>query len=337
MLAFIGSVLWSKCHKNVLCVCCFLFASVSFVALPTVAASTPAIEADAEQAAQATLKDRSLVNQSRNALLRATDNKAVVEDSARSLFVASGLFELIEQIPISTAESFEQALTVDSLPIIFSDIDQTLIRNAVRSAFKFETFDKYMVGALRNTMSDVERGDMLDWYVTDLGARVRKAELQNSLLTEQKRFEEYQTYLTHYPAGVVRQKVIESLDATMRSTESAVDMMLNIQIAFNLSLSRFLPEEQRLSRHEILGMVRQHEQELLSQYREQTKDVLLFTYHDLSDDDLSELDEQLASNSGQAFVAAINDGIKKAMFAASLDLGDELGALLNTPPTGPGI
>jgi len=261
----------------------------------------------------------------------------LIDDSARALFVSSGLYELIEQIPLSTASSFELALTVDRLPDIFSDIEPEYIRRVVHDAFKFETFDKYMVREFRNGMSDDARTEMLDWYASNLGARVRQAELDNSLLSEQQRFEDYQTYLLRYPASSERTQLIHNLDETMQSTESAVDMMINIQIAFNLSLTRFMPEEQRLSRTEILEMANEDKPAWLAQYRQQTEEVLLFTYQDLDDEDLKQLDSTLASESGQAFVISINEGIKKGMFAASLDLGDGLGALLKDQSQSPGI
>lgn len=262
---------------------------------------------------------------------------SIETDNARSLFLSSGLQELVEKIPTSTASSFEDALTVDRLPDIFLDIDEGLIRDAVRDAFKFETFDNYMLKQLRHGMDNPAREQMLSWYETDLGLRVRQAEIKNSLLTEQKRFEEFQVYLKRYPTTMKRDHLIRQLDDTMNSTDSAVDMMINIQIAFNLSLSRFLPEEQRFTRQELMDMVNEDEQALLAYYRQQTIDVLLFTYQELNDEELSRLDATLSTNAGQAFVAAINDGIKKAMFAASLDLGDGLGELLENNTRGPGI
>lgn len=262
---------------------------------------------------------------------------SVVQSSAQSLYRLSGLHDLIEQIPTSTASSFESALTVDRLPEIFTGIDQNLIRSAVHNAFKMETFDRYMVKELSSSMDDAARLDMLAWYATDLGSRVRQAELENSLLSEQHRFIEFQNYLNRYPASEQRVQIVQGLDETMRSTESAVDMMINIQVAFNLSLSPFMPAEQRLTRQDILDMVKGQEQQLLEHYKQQTKEVLLFTYQDLSDVELEKLDRTLSTDAGQAFVAAINDGIKKGMFAASLDLGDGLGALIQVDGHNQGI
>lgn len=272
-----------------------------------------------------------------NATHHVVSQVSVVQNSAQSLYRLSGLHDLIEQIPTSTASSFESALTVDRLPEIFTGIDQNLIRSAVHNAFKMETFDRYMVKELSSSMDNAARLELLAWYATDLGERVRQAELANSLLSEQNRFIEFQNYLNRYPASEQREQIVQGLDETMRSTESAVDMMINIQVAFNLSLSPFMPEEQRLSRQDILDMVKGQEQQLLEHYKQQTKEVLLFTYQDLSDDELKKLDSTLSTDAGQAFVSAINDGIKKGMFAASLDLGDGLGALIQVDGRNQGI
>lgn len=270
--------------------------------------------------------------------LEVSSTELLVEDTtAHALFSASGLQALVQQIPTSTASSFEAALTADQLPVLFAQVDQESIRQAVSHAFKLETFDKYMIKELDTGMSLLQREQMLDWYASDLGSRGKQAELDNSLLTQQARFIDFQNLIAAYPVSAKREQLILNLDYTMKSTESAVDMMTSIQMAFNLSLSRFMPEEMRLSRQEMLALAEQDTDQLLEQYEQQTQDVLLFTYQDLNDDELGQLDDALATDAGQKFVLAINNGIKKAMFAASLDLGDGLGALLNENPRGPGI
>jgi len=257
--------------------------------------------------------------------------------SAEDLFINSGLKILLQQIPASTATSFEDALSSGELPDAFNGIDPKHIRGAIRNAFKFETFNRYLVKELENQMSQISRQRMLDWYETDIGKRVKHAELDNSLLFAAERFEQYRVYLARYPASFERLKIIDELDKTMRSTESAVDMMTNMQVAFNLSLSRFMPKDMQLSRQDIVAMVNEHQDQLLSEYRVQTREVLLFTYQDLNIDELEILDKMLATEAGREFVEAINNGIKKGMFAASLDLGDGLGALINDQSSNPGI
>ncbi len=260
-----------------------------------------------------------------------------VDNSADELFAASGLKKLVEQIPASTAASFEVALTADQLPILFSAVDEESIRLAVNNAFKQATFNKYLLKELRQGMSQSARQTMLDWYAGELGQRVVKAELENSLLTSQTRFEDYQYFLQRYPVDPVREQLMLNLDYTMKSTEAAVEMMTNIQVAFSVSLARFMPKEYRLSRQEIIDMVESNHEYLWVEYTTQTLEVLLFTYQELSNEELVELNDVLGTQAGQAFVVAINNGIKKGMFASSLDLGDGLGALLDQAPLSPGI
>lgn len=259
------------------------------------------------------------------------------DETAKQLYNASGLKELIAQIPLSTARSFETSLSAQQLPELFKSVDEESIRGAVKKAFNTEVFDKYLLKELHNGMSRVSRDEMLNWYTTDLGGRVKQAEIDNSLLTAQTRFEDYQLFIRRYPVNDVREKLVLGLDTTMKSTDSAVDMMTNIQVAFNLSLSRFMPAEQRLSRQQIVDMAKQNQEALLSQYKQQTHEVLLFTYQALSNDDLVLLNEMLGTDAGQQFVAAINSGIKKGLFSASLDLGDGLGMLLDNAEQNPGI
>jgi len=277
------------------------------------------------------------INDTSNKSGSSLNKDSVNDSSAMKLFVSSGLKELVGRIPVSTASSFEAALNAEQLPDLFLVVDQEAVGDAVSDAFKAETFNKYLVQELNNSMSEQAREYMLTWYASALGTRVKQAEIDNSLLTEHARFDNYMVFLKHYPVDATREALIEKLDVTMKSTESAIDMMSGIQVAFNLSLTRFMPEEHRLSRQQILQMVEQSESELLSHYKEKTKAVLLFTYQALNDDDLALLNETLATDAGQDFIVATNAGIKKGMFAASLDLGDGLGALLDALPQNSGI
>jgi len=250
--------------------------------------------------------------------------------------VADGV-DVVAHIPTSTAQSFEGALTAQQLPDLFNAVDENAIRRVVNESFQVDTFDKYLLKEFNNAMDEASRQEMLAWYASSMGARARQAELDNTLLTQEQRFEDYQVFLRRYPVEPIRQQLILNLDFTLNATEAAVDMMTSMQVAFNMSLSQFMPAEYRLGRQEILDMVKQDQELLLQQYEQQTQEVLLFTYQELSNEELAQLDEAMATDAGQAFVTAINNGIKKGMFAASLDLGDGLGALVEQAPQSPGI
>jgi len=282
-------------------VCCVVFSSLLI--------TTGAIAADInlEQPSTRNLPAYFLADSSTQAST-ATSIDSTKATSAENLYIESGLKELIGQIPVSTARSFEAALTAQQLPDLFLAVDQEDVAEAVNNAFKVETFDKYLVQQLNNAMSEESREFILQWYASPLGMRVKQAEIDNSLLTDHDRFDNYQVFLRHYPADAAREELIQQLDVTLKSTEAALDMMSSIQIAFNLSLTRFMPEEHRLSRQEIVDLAERSQQELLLHYQKKTKDVLLFTYQALNDEDLVKLNEVLGTDAGQEFVVAINNG-----------------------------
>lgn len=259
------------------------------------------------------------------------------EGSATRLFVASGLSELIEQVPSSTAQAFETSLITDGLPARFQSVDIDSVRDAVHSSFSDDTFDRFLLKEMELSMTEQARQSMLSWYASPLGHRVKQAETKNTLLQDRKRFQAFQQQLLLTEVEPEREQIIYRLDETMQSSEAAVDMMTNMQMAFNISLSSFLPQDQRLSQNEIQRLANQNRSHLVSQYRSQTREVLLYTYQEFSNYELQQLNRTLASEAGQQFVRAINEGIKKGMFASSLDLGDALGALLPLEHRGSGI
>jgi len=258
-------------------------------------------------------------------------------DSSTALFAASGLEELVDSIPKSTVSSFETALTADELPLLFETVSKSEVRGALKSAFQSSTFSGYLLKEINASMQEPSRLLLLNWYESPLGQRVRIAEVENSLLNSPDRFAQFQQDLTRMRLDSTREELIKQIDDTMLITESAVDMMINVQVAFNMSLSRFVPENDRLSSADIVEMANAQLAYLMTHYRQQSRELLLFTYQDFSNEELAQINKVFAQDAGREFVKAINSGIAKGMFAASLDLGDALGVHLDRHSNNPGI
>ncbi len=256
---------------------------------------------------------------------------------ASELYKESGLQDLVQQIPASTTRSFDDLVFGSELPVFLDQIDMPALRVAVPEAFSVHRIESQLMEEIDARLDEADISGLLAWYRTPLGQRVRTAEQDYSLLTHQDQFTAFQRAKSLDPAADDRIELINRLDKTMAATESAVDTMMTIQIAFAMSLSPVLPLEQQLSMDAIVRMARENQNQLIELYRLQTRDALLFIYQDLSIDDLQAFNMQLTTVAGQRFVIAGNRGLTKGMFAAGIALGESISELVSPLPIGPSI
>lgn len=251
-----------------------------------------------------------------------------VGNTEHDLAALSGMSEQIQRIPGSTISAFETILDTGQLPALFNTLNTIELRDALGQSFSEAKFNRQLLSQLRNQLSAQERDQLIRWYQSPLGHRIKQAELDYSMLTSGSEFALYQQTLEIDSIDATRLQLIRQLDKTMQTTTSAVDMMTSMQVAFNVSLSQALPLEQRLSIEQLLSMADQQKPGLYEVYREQSQALLLFMYQQFSDAELLVLENELASVAGQKFVHAVNLSIQKALFNASQELGERVAEML---------
>lgn len=263
-----------------------------------------------------------------SSLNNAEERAVFISPEVKQLMELSGMKELLQQIPDSTASSFEEVLDVGDIPKLLQELHPDDMRQAVLQAFNEAQFEKTIASKIASTLGADDVNEMISWYSSQLGKRIRHAETTKSLLNAHAAFVEYQQKLKDQPPSLSRAKLAERLDDSMKTTESAVEMMINMQIAFNLSLGVALPEERRLNTETIITLANQEKPKLLDSFRRNTRELLLFIYNDFNDAELRTFKKVLDTEAGQGFLTAINSGINTAMFDASLALGESLSRLV---------
>ncbi len=256
---------------------------------------------------------------------------------AKELLNASGLQELVEKIPASTNTSFQSLLSQDGLPEPFKDVQIADLKAAISDAFNVDRFEQQLSNAVVSSIDETELSVLMQWYESELGQKFKEAELKYSLLNNDNDFEQFQATLAYQEIDPARSSLMRQLDNTMLVSESAVDMLANINIAFNVSLSSIIPESQRLGIEEIKQRVSAQKPGIVESYRQYSHDLLMYMYQDFSLLELNDLNTVLASEAGQEFVHAANSGINRGMFGASLELGQSIASLVQSQQAGPGI
>jgi midasin (ATPase involved in ribosome maturation) len=155
-----------------------------------------------------------------------------------------------------------------------------------------------------------------------LGEKVVQAETTYSQLLHPDRFIEFQNELRKIPPSEARYAAVKSLDDAMSVTKSAVDTMLNMQLAFTLSIMQAVPVEDQVPAAQIIEQTEAQRPLLYEHYQQMSSESILFTYQNFTLEELGELRAVMEQPAGKQFVHAINEGLEIGIFDASATLGE---------------
>lgn len=248
---------------------------------------------------------------------------------AQTLMQLSGFDDQLEVLPKAVNDSFEQLMVQDGVVEPFEQRDIPELQQAVASVFQTQNLRNTVLSEMRGTMSANEIRLLVDFYSSERGVLIREAELNNGILEHSGRFQQWYKETGFYGLDDDRQFAVEELELAMQATEGAVDAMIGMQVAMQVSLSPALPVEQRLSAKELLIAAQEQRDELTRAYRESSLATIAFVFKDRPVDDLRAYTQVLKTNAGQNFVASINTGLTKGLFNAAEQLGVSIQEILS--------
>jgi len=251
-------------------------------------------------------------------VLAASSAQAGVSALAMQLYDVSGLRQQIAMIP------------AESMPLEFESLDHQAMRAAVPQSFSEVRLQSEMLSALE-LVKEPHLQRMVQWFDSDLGAKVKQAELNNSLLSNQVRYAEFQLALVEQPVSDSRRKLAERLDASLGVSESAADTLINVQIGFTLSIMHAAGVS--IDAEDYSQSIKTNRAHIVDSYRKGSVETILFIYQSLSDDELSRYADTMRQQAARKFIDASNTGIANGMLAASSTLGTAIGRMFEAAPS----
>jgi hypothetical protein len=131
-----------------------------------------------------------------------------------------------------------------------------------------------------------------------------------------------------YGLDYERQRAIHDLERAMQVTVGAVDAMIGMQVAMQVSLSPVLPAIERLGAKQLLLAAQEQRPELTRVYRQSSLETLAFVFQEQSTDAIRAYSAMLKTNAGQRYVIALNEGMTRGLFNAAEQLGISIQEIL---------
>ena len=249
--------------------------------------------------------------------------------NVQTLMALSGFDDQLEVLPNAVRNSFHELMVNDGVVAPFEPVDIPKMKKAVADVFETDALRHTVVEELRSSMSVNELDRLIQFYSSERGIAMRQSELENSILEHSDRFQEWHQQTGMYGLDRERQNVIRDLEHAMQATSGAVDAMIGMQVAMQVSLTPVLPTTEQMTASQLLLAAQEQRPELTRIYRKSSLETLAFVFREQSTESLSAYAAILSSEAGRRYIEAVNDGLTKGLFNAAEKLGVSLQEILH--------
>jgi hypothetical protein len=251
--------------------------------------------------------------------LRADERDATAREAMRDLY---GLSRLAVQVA-STAELVSQGLSEQRVRIPPENL--AAASGSVRRAYDAGALEKAVLAGLESRYDARHAPTAHAWLQSPLGRRITRLEANSSTAEAAQAMREFALALRETPASPERVAAAKRLDEALGTTEFTVELTIVTSLGIAIALDATLPAERRSDREEMRARIESRREEFRSMFRPMSVVSFLYTYRDLS---LEEIDAYLAfaeSDAGRWYTDATTGAFLEAMTAASLGIGDAPG------------
>lgn len=249
----------------------------------------------------------------------AMDNRLVEE-----LIVKSGIRQQIEQIPINVREGLRQEQGR------LQDFENKMAKldAAIDSSFNPKRMEVQLHDIIGKNLRVEDIREVLKWLDSPLGQKLTRMEEAAAEPAAKQEMALALQQLIKDPGAPQRLRLLQRVENALQSTDAAVDMVMNIQIAILSALSAMAPTQPRPSFEQLAELVYKNRQQVQQVISQQVISGFLYTYRDVSDQDLETYIEFIVSPIGSKYHKVTMQAFSDVMITCSKIFGKAVGELL---------
>lgn len=250
---------------------------------------------------------------------------AIEELLARQIYSTSGARTQLEsvalQVPADVREAAEESKSAQRVP---ADKMETV----ARSAYGVENTEKVLIAQLQAQLQPAEAQEVLGWLQSPLGRKFTELGVQASRPDEQLKLQQYAQAIVDKPPPEPRVALMESLQKGMHLTEISTQLLMHMRLASGIVLLENPHDEKAIRRLRDSSAV--DRAQMTSEVGALMLVVLMYTFRDVEDADVQRYVDFCNSPAGARYYQAVSGGIDRALMAAGMSMGQELGKLAAT-------
>jgi hypothetical protein len=241
-----------------------------------------------------------------------TGNAQTKVDEVLELF---GVTDYSKQLPGIILSALDQQ-QAQMEPEVYRDL-----RNAFEFTFTSEKLYKRVAATFTEQGGDDQLSRTLVWLQTPLSRKITALESAANTLEAMEAIQQYGALLDSQPPPQSRLALIERLDKTTGATESALEIQGALVRALLEGGNSLLPEEKRPPSEQVDSLIASMRAQWREPLRQQLQVAMLYTYRDVSDEELAEYLAYWETEDGRWLTRTTNRALLDAMSAASREAG----------------
>lgn len=255
----------------------------------------------------------------------AQENKEII---LHDLYNKSGLEKQIAQMPIFIKDGFDQTVaTDDHLKAIPRSVLKEF-RASIETVFAPENIRRIILSECEERMSAEDLKKAIEWFDSTTGRKFTQLEEIASTPEKYNEMQHFALKLQASPPLPETLKRIQQLAAAVKATETSVEVAMNAQIGIAIAILESIPKEQQPTYEKLVAEIEQTRPQMERAMRRQTIVSFLFTYRDVTHDELDRYIAFASSPTGINFHNSVISGLKKALLEGSYKWGKIIDAIL---------
>ncbi len=241
--------------------------------------------------------------------------------SIDELMEKSGLNAQIESIPEVVSVSVNQSVQANR------DADpQGLlhVQSVLQDAYDPDVMKDTLREHLAANLDDATMTGALEWLNSDIGARITQIEKDRSTPESELERQRFVAMIDSKDIPAARREIMSALDDSVGGTDTLLDVMINTHKAVAMSAMPYLPSDQRMTARQIDQKIEMSRPMMKRQYQGYVVDSMLFTYQELSQDELAQYLAFADSEVGTKYHKAVTGGLKVALTQAARSFSTNL-------------
>ncbi|MDO3720536.1 DUF2059 domain-containing protein [Marinobacter sp. chi1] len=247
--------------------------------------------------------------------------------SAQQVVTASPIDDIVAQYPAMLKQGIQDGLAqVGQLPPAVT----ATIGQVVSLSFRNADIEQQIVENLENNLTSEQLASVHSWYETPVARKIAEAEIAASAPSVWKDIQAQGPELSRKYRNTERSRMFERYDRAARATESAVDTTMAVQLGLASAMVSLSPNS--MSQDELRQAIESQRSTLRGVVGQQVFDSYLYTYEDISAQEMSLYLDFLESPPGVAFSRTVASSIQQAISEPIESVSAQMARLLS--PTG---
>jgi len=228
-------------------------------------------------------------------------NADMLSNHANDLYYKSSIKDRIKYIPVMAKQQIEMDLANLDNAGVKRDTDKQKILALLDEANTDADIENVTIEFIRDKLNDLEINDVLTWLDTDLAKKITRAQ-GNSWTTENNNErDQFSIKLKSSPPSQKRLSEIEKLAKNLNILDTTVNYLISLHIVSGMATSRYMGEHDYDVVQARADQLKESKKELEAQIKDKVLEGLLFTYRDLSDQELQNFSTFTGTKTGKKY------------------------------------